>query len=159
MTSTPAAKKPPTKRSQKRQTKQPSAGARRTGYVFAVLVNAALLFGVNVWPGWDVLPFLTADFTRLLTLLNVSLVVSLTANVVYLLDDATRVKALGDLVTLTVSLVLGLRFWQVFPFDFGDATFDWSLVFRVLLGLGIFGVAAAIVISLVSLVTGRPSRT
>ncbi len=140
-------------------TRRPSVAARRTGYVFAVLINAALLFGVNVWPAWDALPFLSNDFTQVLGLVNTTLVVSIVANVVYLFKDTTWVKALGDVVTLSVGLAAMVQIWQVFPFDFGDATFDWSLVFRIFLGLGIVGSAIAIVVALVSLVTGRPSQS
>jgi hypothetical protein len=140
-------------------TKRPSAAARRTGYVFAVLVNAALLLGINVWPEWDVLPFLSNDFSQVLVLVNVTLVVSVVANVVYLFKDTTRVKSLGDVVTLSVGLAAMVQIWQVFPFDFGGSTFDWSLVFRIFLGLGIVGSAIAIVVALVSLVTGRPSQS
>jgi len=42
--------------------------------------------------------------------------------------------------------------WQVFPFDFGDATFDWELLTRWVLGIGIAGSVIAIVVALVSLV-------
>ena len=142
----------PTKRS-------PSVATRRAGYVISVLVNAALLFGVNVWPGWDVLPFLTNDFTQVLAWVNASLVVSLALNVVYVFNDTKRLKALGDIVSLAVALVVTVLMWRVFPFDFGDSTFDWTLVFRILLGVGIFGTAIAIVVNLVSLVSDTRSRS
>ncbi len=139
--------------------KPPSRAARRTGYVFSILINAAMLFGINVWPGWDVLPFLSDDFTQVLGLVNLSLWVSLAVQVVYLFRDAKPVKPLGDVVTLAVNILVGVRMWQVFPFDFGDQTFDWELLFRILLVVGIVGMAIAVVVSLVSLVTGRPSQS
>ena len=139
--------------------KPPSRAARRTGYVFSILINAALLFGINVWPGWDILPFLDSDFTQVLGLVNLSLWVSLAVQLVYLFRDARPVKPLGDVVTLAVNILVGVRMWQVFPFDFGDQTFDWELLFRILLVVGIVGMVIAIIVSLVSLVTGRPSQT
>jgi len=142
-----------------KRAKRPSAAARRTGYVFGVLVNGALLYAVNVWPGWDVLPFLTDDFTQVLGLVNASIVVSLVANFVYLARDTRAVKALGDIVTTGVAIAVGVRMWQVFPFDFGEATFDWELVVRILLAVGIVGMAIAIVVNIVSLVTDTPSRS
>jgi hypothetical protein len=140
-------------------TKRPSTAARRTGYVFALLVNGAFLYAVNVWPGWDVLPFLTDDFTQILGLVNASIVVSLVANLVYLARDTKAVKALGDIVTTGVAIAVGVRTWQVFPFDFGEATFDWELVVRILLVVGIVGMAIAIIVNIVSLVTDTPSRS
>lgn len=46
------------------------------------------------------------------------------ANLVYLLHDPRWLKALGDVVTTAVGLVAVLRMWAVFPFDFGDSSFD-----------------------------------
>jgi len=142
-----------------KRARRPSTATRRTGYVFALLVNAALLYAVNVWPGWDVLPFLTDGFTQVLGLVNASIVLSLLANVVYLARDTRAVKALGDIVTTGVAIAIGVRMWQVFPFDFGEATFDWELVVRILLVVGIVGMAIAIVVNIVSLVTDTPSRS
>jgi hypothetical protein len=139
--------------------KQPSAAARRTGYVFAILINAALLFAVNVWPEWDVVPFLSDEFTQVLALVNASMVVTLLVNVVYLFNDRRPVKQLLDIVSLAVTVVVGIRMWQVFPFDFGDQTFDWELLFRIAIVLGIVGVAIAIIVNIVSLSTDTRSRS
>lgn len=140
-------------------TERPSVAARRAGYVIAVLINAAMLFGINIWPGWDVLPFLTDDFTQVLAWVNASIVVSLALNVLYLFKDTKRSKALGDTVSLAVALAVSVLMWRVFPFDFGDSTFDWALVFRIVLGVAIVGTAIAIIVNLVSLVTDTHSRS
>ena len=139
--------------------KRPSVAARRAGYVISVLVNAALLFGINVWPGWDVLPFLTDDFTQVVAWVNASIVVSLAVNVLYLFKDTKRFKALCDMVSLAVALAVSIVMWQVFPFDFGSSTFDWALVFRIFLGVAIVGTGIAIVVNFVSLVTDTHSRS
>lgn len=151
MTSTVSPKSP--------KTRQPSRASRRTGYVFSILINAAMLFGINVWPGWDILPFLAPDFTKVLALINASLVVSLAVQVVYLVRDAKPVKQIGDIVTLVLPIVVGIRMWQIFPFDFGTSTFDWELVFRIAIGVGVVGMALGIIVSIVSLFTDTPSRS
>lgn len=139
-------------------TRQPSRAARRFGYLLAAAINGLMLVGANVWPGWDVVPFLSAEFASVLPLVNTSIAVGLVANLVYVVDDRRRVKALGDLATTAVGLVVMVRLWEVFPFDFSGSTFDWELVARVLLGLGVVGSAIGIVVALVQLVTGRPRR-
>ena len=53
-----------------------STGTRRTGYVIAVLVNLALLVGINVWPGWDAVPFLTGETELVLPIVNASITVT-----------------------------------------------------------------------------------
>lgn len=132
-----------------------SAGYRRIGYVVAILVNGALLYAANRWPGWDAVPFLTDETPQVLGIVNVSLVLGIVVNALYVVTDPPRLRALGDIVTMTVGIVVLSRIWQVFPFDFGDASFPWDTVFRVLLVLGIVGSGIGILVALVNLVRGR----
>jgi hypothetical protein len=128
-----------------------AAAGRRFGYGVAVGLNVLLLLGVNVWPGWQAVPFLTEDTSLVIGLVNVSIAANLAVNLVYLFRDDSWLKALGDLLTLGIGLVALVRFWQVFPFDFGAATFDWALVVRVLLGLGVFGSVVGLLVACVRL--------
>jgi hypothetical protein len=132
--------------------RRPVIAARRAGYVVGVLVNAAMLYVVNVWPGWEAVPFLTEDVSLVLGLVNASILVNLVANVVYLVADPRWLKALGDLLNATIGLAALLQVWQVFPFAFSGSQFDWALLARVGLGVAIVGSAVAIVVSVVSLV-------
>ncbi|EYR63580.1 hypothetical protein N866_19470 [Actinotalea ferrariae CF5-4] len=133
----------------------PGPVARRAGHVLGALVDVLLLVAVLVWPGWRAVPFLTEEFRGVLGLLLVSLLLNTVAELVYALVDRPRVKAVGDLVTLTVSLLVTLRLWQVFPFDLPDGT-PWETVVRVLLVLGIVGVVVGMAVALVTAV--RPAR-
>jgi hypothetical protein len=74
------------------------------------------------------------------------------ANALYLVHDPAWLKALGDLATTGVGIAVLVRFWQVFPFDFGDASFDWALLARIMIVLGIIGSAIGLVVALVRLV-------
>jgi hypothetical protein len=132
--------------------KRPGVAARRAGYVAGVLVNGAMLYAVNVWPGWQAVPFLTDDVSLVLGLVNASILVNLMANVVYVVGVPRWLKALGDLLTATVGLAALLQVWRVFPFAFSSGQFDWALVARLALGLAIGGSGIAIVVALVSLV-------
>lgn len=140
-------------------TRRPPVAARRVGYVIAVLVNLALLYLVNVWPGWEAVPFLTEDTTRVLTLVNASIVAGAVANVVYLVADPRWLRSFGEAFTTAVGIAAMVRLWQVFPFDFGDTGFDWAIVVRVLLVVGIVGAAIGLLTNLVRLVSGTPSRS
>jgi hypothetical protein len=140
--------------------RRPAVAARRAGYVVAVVVNAALLYVFNVWPGWQALPFLTQDTQLVTGLVNASIVVSLVANVLFVAWDPRWFKAFGDVVTTSVGLVAVVRIWQVFPFDFGSSSIDWALVARVVLVVAIVGSAIGIVAALASFmraVTGHHS--
>ena len=96
------------------------AQGRRAGYVVAAVIDAAMLYAVNRWPGWDALGFLTDRTPEVLGLVNASMLVSLVANLTYLVHDGPRWRATGDLAVTAVGLAALLRIWRVFPFDFGD---------------------------------------
>jgi hypothetical protein len=136
--------------------RRPSIGARRTGYLIAGVLNALLAYAINVWPGWRAVPFLTEDTSRVLGLVNLSLVVGLVANLVYLLDDPPRFKAFGDLVTTVIGLAVLVRIWQVFPFDFSGYAFTWALLVRIALVVGIVGAAIGMLVLLVIVALPRP---
>jgi hypothetical protein len=138
--------------------RQPSVAARRFGYVVAVLVNATMLYLVNVWPGWDAVPFITDEMTAVLGLVNASILVGIAANLVYVVNDTKSVRGLGELITTAVGLVAMIRIWQVYPFDFAGYSFDWDVVVRVLLVLGMVGSVIGLVAKLVSLRADTHSR-
>jgi hypothetical protein len=122
----------------------------RGGNVGSALVNAAMLWGINIWPGWQVLPFLTSDMTRVLGIINASLTAGIVANLIFVVIRNRGIMALGNLVVLGIGLAAVLRMWEVFPFDFGGSWPGWPVVVRVLLGLGIAG---SIIGALVEIVT------
>ena len=133
-----------------RPSRQPRS-ARRVGYVFAVLFNAAGLYLINVWPGWEAVPFLTGDTRQVLGIVNAVVFTSLAVNVVYLFTDPRWLVALGGLVTSVLGLIGLIRIWEVFPFDFGDTSVDWTLLFHIGLVIGIAGSCIAILVQLVQL--------
>ncbi len=128
--------------------KPPSVAARRAGYVVAAVVNALLVFAVNVWPGWDVVPFLTEDFGRVLPLANATLLVSMAVNVLFAVRDPAWLKALGTLAADGVGIAATAKMWQVFPLDLSSG---WATVARVLLVLAIVGYSIDIIVQLVAL--------
>ena len=54
-----------------------------------------------------------------------------------------------------VGLAAMVRLWQVFPFDLGGAGFDWDLVVRCALVLGMVGAVLGALVAVVHLVRGR----
>ncbi len=129
----------------------------RFGYATSILVNAVLLFLLNIAPGWQVLPFLAPRMSEVMTPVNLALLVGLLANVAYLAHAADWFRHLGDVAVLGVGLVAGIRIWNVFPFDLPPG-FDWELVVRVLLMLGIVGTAIALVVTALQFFVNLPKQ-
>ncbi|MEU7905851.1 hypothetical protein [Actinoplanes sp. NPDC049118] len=119
--------------------RRPSTAARRAGYSVAAAINIVLLYLINNRPGWDSVPFLTADTAHVLTLVNASLIVGLAVDLVQIVRDPPPLVALGAMTTTAIGIAVLVRMWQVFPLDFGDGSFDWPLLARVLLAAGLIG--------------------
>jgi hypothetical protein len=128
-----------------------STAIRRGGHVIAVVVNAAMLYVVNVWPGWEAVPFLTADTRQVLGVLNLSLAASLVVNVVFTAYDAPWWRLTSDIVTTGIGLAVLVRIWLVFPFHFSDSSVDWPSLARILLVVAIVGTSMGMVSHLASL--------
>ncbi|MGB8361044.1 MAG: hypothetical protein WCE80_06545 [Acidimicrobiia bacterium] len=128
---------------------------RRFGFGVAIVINLVMLYIVQNLTSWDVLPFLTKEFDSLVPWISVSLIVTIVANFLYMVNDGPRLRGLGDMVTSLVSLAVTWRVLAVFPFDFSAYDFDWELVARFVLVLAIVGTFAAAVAGAVKLATGQ----
>ncbi len=78
-------------------------------------------------------------------------------NALFVLADPPRFKALGNVVTSAISLVVAVRTWQVFPFDFSSYAFDWTWVARLVIVLAAVGSGIAVFANLVAMF--RPPST
>ena len=107
----------------------------RGGYLLGAAVYALLLFGVNGWPGWESIPFLTSSAGSLLWLVNLSLSLGLLAQLVCSVDDSARVRAVGVYGVALVNIALVASLLHVFPFDFGDVDPAWASATRLVLVL------------------------
>lgn len=136
--------------------RRPSAAARRTGYGIAIALNVVLLYLINGRPGWDAVPFLTDATADVIPLVNASLVAGLIVNLVQLVHDPQWLVALGGMITTAIGSVALVRLWQLFPFDFGGTSFNWPLMARVALSLGLVGSLIGFVVQAVVLVGALP---
>lgn len=121
---------------------------RRAGYVVAIIVNLLVYGFINTWPGWQSFDFVTADAADVVPLVNLSIGVSILANIVYLVVDAPRVKAIGEMVVSAVAMVVSVIVLRVFPFDFSAYAFPWELLTRVVLVIAVIGSGISVLVNL-----------
>jgi hypothetical protein len=124
----------------------------------SVVVDAMLLWALNMWPGWEMVPFVTGDLAAVVPLLNACLVAGIVTNTLWLVADPPWWRALGDLVVTSIGLAALLSLWREFPFAFGEGAFDWQDLARVVLAVAIAGSAIGIVVDLVRLVRAVPGH-
>lgn len=128
-----------------------SHASRRGGYLVSVLINAVLLYLLDVHPGWRSMSFLTPATAQVIGLVNLTLWAGIVANCVYFVADLPPLRALGDLVTLSIALLTTIRVLEVFPFAFhGSAAFV-AVIARVVLIIGIVGASIGLLYSAVTL--------
>ena len=118
---------------------------RRFGYTIAALLNGVMLFIVNNVESWD-LAWLTQDFDKVLTLVNLTLAASLLANIVYIGNDRVPVKPVGEIITTALGLVATVRVFNVFPFDFSAYDFNWEFMTRAVLIVAMVGSVIGIIV-------------
>lgn len=131
-------------------TRRSSRALRRTGYVISMLCNAALLYLINVTPGWEAWSWLTSDAGEVVGVVNASLLLSIAVNLGFVVNDHPRLKSLGDAITAAVAFVVLLTIWQAFPFDFGDGR-DWTGLVRTVLAVGMVGTAIGTIAAVISI--------
>jgi hypothetical protein len=137
---------------QVRQARLTSTRMNRIGYLIAVLVNVAGFVLLNLWPGWQTIPFLTGDTPSVLAFVDAALVVGIAANLVQLLGSPGWPTAAGSLVTTAMSLAAMVRVLQVFPFDVSD---PWPAILRAVLIFAIVGATLGILALVASLMRLR----
>lgn len=137
----------------------PSRVHRQTGYVIAVVVNAVIAYIANNIESWDLAPFLTDDFGRVLPTINVSLGVTIAVNVLRIMHDGRRFMALTEILSLTFGLAATARLFSVFPFDFEGYAGLWEPLVRFLLIVAIAGSVISIIVQLTKLRAGGSAST
>jgi hypothetical protein len=126
---------------------------RWLGYLIAILVNVVVLVVVNRFPGWQVLPFLTPDFTRVLWLFNLSVLATIVVNTLFIIYDPEWFISLCHMGLNAVALAFAIRLWQVFPFDFSRYSgFDWALLAHVVIIFTIVGTSIAILVEFIKFI-------
>jgi hypothetical protein len=125
---------------------------RRAGYVAAIVVNLVLLFVANNLLAWDLVPFLTDDFTRVLWLISISLLATIVVNLAYLWYDPAWFKSLCQIGLGGISMLVAIRTYQVFPFDFSAYQFDWERLARFVIVLSMVAIGIGVVVEAVKLV-------
>ena len=132
--------------------RQRSPGSRRGGYLVSIAINGVLLYLLNVHPGWQSMSFLTPATAQVIGLVNLTLWAGIVANGVYFIADPPPLRAAGDLVTLTITLVTTVRVWSVFPFAFHGSVAFVDMIMRVVLIIGIVGASIGILYSVVTVI-------
>jgi hypothetical protein len=115
------------------------------GYLAAIVVNGALLLVVDNLMAWELLPFLTDDYDRVLPAVRLALMVAMSVNFLRLWYAPPWFVTLTDMVSTAFGLVAAVWVFRVFPFEFTSPGVRWDLVMRA----GLIAVIAGALIALI----------
>ena len=100
------------------------------------------------------MPFLTAEWSNVLWLIDLSLAAAIVANAIYLWYEAAWFKAIGDAALAGLTLVVAVQVLRVFPFDFTGYDFP-ATTARMVLVCIVVGSAIAVLVKLIQLTRPR----
>lgn len=113
---------------------------KKSEYIASIIFNLIFLYIANNLLDWNA-PFLTSDFTAVLWLVNISLVLTIIFNIVFLAFNSARVRALLKMVLNMISFFVALSFYFIYPLDFSSVSYGdtLDLVAKILIIIGIIG--------------------
>ncbi|HET9077155.1 MAG TPA: hypothetical protein VFN68_09495 [Acidimicrobiales bacterium] len=89
--------------------------------------------------GWGWPPFLTGEFDQLLPWIDASLAVTIAVNLLWVFHDPAWLRHLGQIGLDLLSIVVTVRTWQIFPFDFTGYWSGWEILARIAIAVGFCG--------------------
>lgn len=137
--------------------KEKTPGMRRVGYVFAILFTVLFLWIVNNVDNWG-WQFITDEWNEVVDILLLSIYLSIIVYVLFIITDTKFFYYIGKLVTDGFSIYVGIRMYQVFPFDFNYLFGGWGWLNNVFPWIIIIGIVVAgimIVVRTVRLFLGK----
>lgn len=124
------------------------------GHLIAIAVNLVLLYVVRNLGEWDLLPFLTDDYDRVIEPLSVSIIATIIGRALRILLPGRRIGLLIDGIVTAFGFYALLRVYQVFPFEFDPDGFRWDLLTRFVLIVGMLGSAIGVLVTPLRLLQG-----
>jgi len=137
--------------------KRKSPIARRIGYVvgiFFALIALWVIGNFDTW-GWK---FITDEWSQVDRIVRLSLIVDIIVYGIFIIHDGRILYYCGKLASNAVAFVVGIRMFQVFPFDFSYLFGGWrwlNSLFPVLIIIGVVGIGITFIVRTVRLAAGK----
>src|SRR5512138_903980 len=107
----------------KKERKPHHSGARRVGYIFAILFMILFIYILRHLRQWGV-NFLTDDFEKCLYYIELSIYISIAAQVLFIFYDNSWFRHILKGLSNIASAVATIMVYVIYPFDFHDAAWN-----------------------------------
>jgi hypothetical protein len=121
----------------------------RASFTVAIIFNLIFIYIVNQIPYWDI-SFITSAWSEVLWILNLSLVVTIIGNLLFLFYHPQWFRSLSQIIISVFAFWAIRALYTVFPFSFSQSSLD--LVAWFILIILMVGVAISILVEVVKLV-------
>jgi hypothetical protein len=113
---------------------------KRGEYIANIIFNLIFLWIVNKIPDWD-LPFIRDNYTVVLWVLNMSILVQIGSNILQLVAGVAGVRYFSRMVAEAAGFITGMVLFYIYPFDFshlqGFSWLDWFLPIALIIGMAV----------------------
>lgn len=137
---------------ERRRKRQASVGARRVGYISAIISTLVFMYIINHLLEWGV-PFLTNGFRICLWVINLSLAASIVGNALFLAYDVRWFRRIIRIMLNIFAFVAVYIVYTIFPFAFPEAI--WAMLSRFVLIIIMIGIGVGLIVEFVRLVLNR----
>jgi hypothetical protein len=126
---------------------------RKSVYIGAIIANLILVYLFNNLLNWHV-PFLTEEFLDVLSILNLSIIGTIIANIFFLFYDSIWFQNLVRIALNIIGVVFLAAFYKIFPFDFSSIPNSQLVEASVKVGLflGVFVLSIVVIVEIFRLV-------
>ncbi len=145
------------KKAERKKKKEKGPMARRVGYAIGIVFAFLGLWVINNFQEWG-WRFITDEWSQVDQIVHYSIYLSLMVYGAFILYDQKRFYYAGRLAMDGFGIYVGVRMYQVFPFDFQYlfGGWDWlNAVFPWVIIIGIIGGVIAIVVRTAKLLAGK----
>jgi hypothetical protein len=105
------------------QGKTHPSGSRRIGYIASILFMILFIYVLRHLRQWGV-NFLTSDFEKCLYYIELSIYISIAAQVIFIFYDNSWFRHILRGLTNIASAVATIMVYVIYPFDFHDAVWN-----------------------------------
>jgi hypothetical protein len=123
-----------------------SSTTRKIGYVVSIIIMFVILYLIRNWDRWN-LYFLTNDFSKCLFYIELSIYVTIAANVIFIFYDNRWFKHLMQAVTNVFGALSLIMIYVIFPISLENETWLKWIHIGLLIAAGL--TAIAIIVDLV----------
>lgn len=110
---------------------------KKTDFVVAIVVNIIIWYIANNILNWNI-SFITPEFNQVLGILNVLILSTIGANIIFLAYYRGWLHNLLKIILNVLGLLVASAFYQVFPFSFSQEIYTWGVLLALILAMVVY---------------------